>query len=124
MLTTLLPVTEGTARIAGFDLVKHPEAVRKKIGYVSQMLSADGDLTGYENLLISAKLYGMPRAEWSRRIAQGLEFMELAHVGGKLVHQYSVRKTLRVGENPRTAPRIRYDHPDDHARHGRSRSSM
>ena len=66
MLTTLLPVTEGTARIAGFDLVKHPELVRKKIGYVSQMLSADGDLTGYENLLISAKLYGMPRAERSR----------------------------------------------------------
>src|ERR1700747_676026 len=46
MLTTLLPPTEGTANIAGFDLVKHPEAVRKKIGYVSQMLSADGDLTG------------------------------------------------------------------------------
>ncbi len=66
-----------------------PESVRKKIGYVSQMLSADGDLTGYENLLISAKLYGMPRAERSRRIAQALEFMDLAHVGGKLVRQYS-----------------------------------
>src|SRR5258708_67532 len=63
MLTTLLPVTEGTARIAGFDLVKHPELVRKKIGYVSQMLSADGDLTGYENLLISAKIYGMQCAD-------------------------------------------------------------
>jgi len=89
MLTTLLPPTEGTARIAGFDLVKHAEAVRKKIGYVSQMLSADGDLTGYENLLISAKLYGIPRSERSRRIAQALEFMDLAHVGGKLVRQYS-----------------------------------
>ncbi len=60
MLTTLLPPTEGTARIAGVDLVKHPESVRKK-----------------------------PRAERSRRIAQALEFMELAHVGGKLVRQYS-----------------------------------
>src|SRR6202021_748528 len=89
MLTTLLPVTEGTAKIAGFDLVRHPEAVRKKIGYVSQMLSADGDLTGYENLLISAKLYGMPRSERSPRIMQGLEFMDLAHVSGKLVKQYS-----------------------------------
>jgi ABC-2 type transport system ATP-binding protein len=89
MLTTLLPVTEGTARIAGFDIVQHPEAVRKKIGYVSQMLSADGDLTGYENLLISAKLYGMPRAERSRRITQALEFMDLEHVSGKLVRQYS-----------------------------------
>ena len=89
MLTTLLPPSEGTAKIAGFDLVQHPEAVRRKIGYVSQMLSADGDLTGYENLLISAKLYGMPRAERSRRIMQALEFMDLAHVSGKLVRQYS-----------------------------------
>lgn len=89
MLTTLLPPTEGTAKIAGFDLVRHPEAVRKKIGYVSQMLSADGDLTGYENLLISAKLYGIPRAERTRRIAQALEFMDLAQVGNKRVKQYS-----------------------------------
>ena len=76
MLTTLLPPSEGTAKIDGFDLVQHPEAVRRKIGYVSQMLSADGDLTGYENLLISAKLYGMPRSERPRRIAQAFEFME------------------------------------------------
>jgi ABC-2 type transport system ATP-binding protein len=89
MLTTLLPPSEGTARIAGCDLVQHPEEVRRKIGYVSQMLSADGDLTGYENLLISAKLYGIPRSERGRRIAQGLEFMELAQVGSKLVRQYS-----------------------------------
>src|ERR1700693_6294129 len=89
MLTTLLEPSEGTARIAGYDLVQHPEAVRRKIGYVSQMLSADGDLTGYENLLISAKLYGIPRTERIRRIAQALEFMELAQVGGKLVRQYS-----------------------------------
>jgi ABC-2 type transport system ATP-binding protein len=89
MLTTLLPPTEGTAMIAGFDLIKHPEAVRGKIGYVSQALSADGDLTGRENLLISAKLYGIPRAERTRRIAQAMEFMDLAHVGNKRVRQYS-----------------------------------
>src|ERR1700731_3541689 len=88
MLTTLLPPTEGTATIAGYDLVKHPELVRKKIGYVAQMLSADGDLTGYENLLISAKLYGIPRAEREQRIAQGLEFMELGGVAGKLAKHY------------------------------------
>jgi ABC-2 type transport system ATP-binding protein len=89
MLTTLLPPTSGTARIAGFDLVKHPEAVRRKIGYVSQMLSADGDLTGYENLLITAKLFGIHRSERASRIAQALEFMDLSHVGNKLVGQYS-----------------------------------
>ncbi len=89
MLTTLLQPSEGTAKIDGFDIVQHPEAVRGKIGYVSQMLSADGDLTGYENLLISAKLYGIPRAERARRIANAFEFMDLSHVSGKLVRQYS-----------------------------------
>jgi ABC-2 type transport system ATP-binding protein len=57
MLTTLLPPTQGTAFVAGFDIVRESREVRRRIGYVSQMLSADGDLTGYENLLISAKLY-------------------------------------------------------------------
>ena len=89
MLTTLLPPTSGTALIDGFDIVKQPRQVRRRIGYVSQMLSADGDLTGYENLLISAKLYGIPRSERARRIAQSLEFMELLHAARKSVRHYS-----------------------------------
>jgi len=89
MLTTLLPPTSGTALIDGFDIVKQPRQVRRRIGYVSQMLSADGDLTGYENLLISAKLYGIPRSERAHRIAQSLEFMELSHAARKSVRHYS-----------------------------------
>ena len=89
MLTTLLPPTSGTALIDGFDIVKQPRHVRRRIGYVSQMLSADGDLTGYENLLISAKLYGIPRSERARRIAQSLEFMELSNAAQKSVRHYS-----------------------------------
>jgi ABC-2 type transport system ATP-binding protein len=89
MLTTLLPPSSGTALIDGFDVVKQPRQVRRRIGYVSQMLSADGDLTGYENLLISAKLYGIPRHERSQRIAQSLDFMELSHAAQKSVRQYS-----------------------------------
>jgi ABC-2 type transport system ATP-binding protein len=89
MLTTLLQPSDGTARVAGHDIVKHPEAVRRNIGYVSQMLSADGDLTGYENLLISAKMYGIPRSERAARIAKAFEFMELSHVADKRVRQYS-----------------------------------
>jgi ABC-2 type transport system ATP-binding protein len=89
MLTTLLPPTSGTGLIDGFDIVREPRRVRRRIGYVSQMLSADGDLTGYENLLISAKLYGIPRGERSQRIAQALEFMELSHAAQKSVRQYS-----------------------------------
>jgi ABC-2 type transport system ATP-binding protein len=89
MLTTLLAPSEGTALVAGYDVVREPRQVRRKIGYVSQMLSADGDLTGYENLLISAKLYGIPRAERKIRITRALEFMKLAHVADKFVKHYS-----------------------------------
>lgn len=89
MLTTLLPPSSGTARIADCDLVGAPAAVRHKIGYVSQMLSADGELTGYENLLVAAKLYLIPRAERPSRIAQALEFMDLGEAGRRSVRQYS-----------------------------------
>ena len=89
MLITLLPPSEGTALVAGFDIIREPREVRRRIGYVSQMLSADGDLTGYENLLISAKLYGIPRSQRSARIAEALDFMELSNVAGKLVKHYS-----------------------------------
>jgi len=89
MLITLLPPTSGTALVAGFDIVKNSKEVRRHIGYVSQMLSADGDLTGYENLLISAKLYGLPRAERAERIAQALAFMDLTDVRNKIVRHYS-----------------------------------
>jgi ABC-2 type transport system ATP-binding protein len=89
MLTTLLPPSAGTAVVAGFDIVRRPEAVRKRIGYVSQMLSADGDLTGYENLLISAKLYEIPRGERAGRIKEALAFMDLTDSSRKLVKHYS-----------------------------------
>jgi ABC-2 type transport system ATP-binding protein len=89
MLTTLLPPTSGTATVAGFDIVKHPADVRRNIGYVAQMLSADGDLTGYENLLISAKLYGLRGRHREERIADALEFMNLADAARKRVKQYS-----------------------------------
>ena len=80
MLTTLLPPTSGTALVAGLDIVRQPRQVRRHIGYVSQMLSADGDLTGYENLLISAELYGLTRTERNERITQALNFMVLLTV--------------------------------------------
>ncbi|VTZ50650.1 Multidrug ABC transporter ATP-binding protein (fragment) [Methylocella tundrae] len=63
MLTTLLPPSSGSATIAGFDLAKQPQEIRAHIGYVPQLLSADGALSGYENLLLSARLYLVPRSE-------------------------------------------------------------
>src|SRR5574340_1062458 len=68
MLTTLLPATSGTARVAGFDIRRKPNDVRRSIGYVPQILSADGTLTGYENLLVFARLFDIPTAERIPRI--------------------------------------------------------
>jgi ABC-2 type transport system ATP-binding protein len=89
MLTTLLPPTSGTARIAGFDISREPEQVRRHIGYVQQLLSADGSLTGYENLLLSARLYAIPRRERGERIREALAAMNLSEAANRLVHHYS-----------------------------------
>ncbi|HMK78872.1 MAG TPA: ATP-binding cassette domain-containing protein [Xanthobacteraceae bacterium] len=89
MLTTLLPPTSGTATIAGFDIVRAPAQVRRHIGYVPQLLSADGSLTGYENVLLSARLYGVPRRERAERIARALAQMGLSEAAHHLANQYS-----------------------------------
>lgn len=89
MLTTLLPPTSGTACVAGFDIVHQAGSVRRMIGYVPQLLSADGALTGYENLLMFSKLYDVPRNERKQRIHQSLELMQLENASGKLVNTYS-----------------------------------
>src|SRR5471032_3382720 len=77
MLTTLLPPSYGEARVAGFSVIRQAVDVRRAIGYVPQAVSVDGSLTGYENLLIFAKLYDIPGRERQARIREALEFMGL-----------------------------------------------
>jgi ABC-2 type transport system ATP-binding protein len=89
MLTTLLPPTSGQAKVAGFDVQRKASRVRAAIGYVPQLVSVDGTLTGYENLLIFAKLYGVPRGERKARIAAGLEFVGLEEAAHRKVAGYS-----------------------------------
>ncbi|MGO8909041.1 MAG: ATP-binding cassette domain-containing protein [Bradyrhizobium sp.] len=89
MLTTLLPPTSGSATVAGYDIVTQPSDVRRHIGYVPQLLSADGSLTGYENMLLSARLYGIPRRERAERIADSLTRMGLSEVAHHLAGKYS-----------------------------------
>src|ERR1700751_198360 len=60
MMTTLIPITAGTARIVGHDVQKDPDAVRRAIGVIPQALTSDLDLTVEENLNIYAKLYDVP----------------------------------------------------------------
>jgi ABC-2 type transport system ATP-binding protein len=89
MLTTLLPPTSGNACIGAFDIAHHAADVRRVIGYVPQLLSADGALTGYENLKAFTKLYDVPRTERESRVRDALAFMGLADVANKLVRTYS-----------------------------------
>jgi ABC-2 type transport system ATP-binding protein len=89
ILTTLLPATSGEASVAGFDVAKQPSEVRRLIGYVPQLLSAEGSLTGWENLLISARLHRVPRSERRGRIDRALEFMNLTDAGDRLASTYS-----------------------------------
>jgi ABC-2 type transport system ATP-binding protein len=89
MLSTLLRPTSGEASVAGFSVTRRASDVRRVIGYVPQMISADGALTGYENLMIFAKLQDIPRAERASRVRSALASIGLERMGGKLVRTYS-----------------------------------
>ena len=89
MLITLLQPTSGTAAVAGADIRREPALVRRRIGYVPQLVSADGSLTARENLRLSARLYHLPRESREGAIAESLAFMGLTDVGDRLVRTYS-----------------------------------
>lgn len=108
ILTTLLPPTSGEAFVDGFSVVHQASKVRRVIGYVPQALSADGTLTGYENLLIFAKLYDIPAKIRKERIFDVLDFMGLTEHANKLVRNYSggmIRK-LEVAQSLLHNPKI------------------
>jgi ABC-2 type transport system ATP-binding protein len=108
MLTTLLPPSAGSARVDGLDVVRQAGAVRRIIGYVPQMLSADGTLTGRENLLVFARLYDVPRRERRPRVEDALGFMGLADAADRLVRQYSggMIRRLEVAQSMIHNPRV------------------
>lgn len=108
MMTTLLPPTSGDARIAGYSVTRDAGQVRRLIGYVPQMLSADGTLTGYENLLIMAKLYDIPRQEREQRVRDALAFMGLEEAADKLVRTYSggMIRRLEFAQSMLHRPRV------------------
>lgn len=108
MLTTLLPPTSGEAWVAGFSIIRQAVDVRRSIGYVPQAVSVDGSLTGFENLLIFAKLYDLPRREQKARIAEALEFMGLTADGNRLVSQYSggMVRRLEIAQSTLHRPRV------------------
>ena len=124
MLTTMLPPSSGSAMVAGRSILADPVGVRKRMGYVSQMISADGALTGCENLLLFARIYGVPKAERRQRIDDALGFMGLADARDKLVRTYSggMIRRLEIAQSMLHRPQVLFlDEPtiglDPAARH-------
>ncbi|UNQ73551.1 ATP-binding cassette domain-containing protein [Infirmifilum sp. NZ] len=89
ILTTQIPATSGTALVYGFDVQRDGKRVRSLIGYVPQEFSVWTDVTGYENLLFYAKIYGIPRDRRERVIWDALELMGLSDAAKRLVRTYS-----------------------------------
>ena len=71
MITTLLRPAGGRIEVFGTDVVRSPMQVRRLLGYVPQQLSIDGQLTGYENVTLFARLFDVPRRERRARVARG-----------------------------------------------------
>ena len=108
MLTTLLPPTEGTALINGFDVKQRPDDVRRSIGVIPQAMTSDLELSVEENLLIFAKLYGVPREKRKRLMNELLEAVELTQWRDKPVKMLSggMRRRVEIARGLVHEPRV------------------
>lgn len=85
MLTGLLSPTSGTARVAGFDVGREPEQVKRRIGYMSQRFSLYEDLTVRENIRLFGGIYGLSNSDIQRKTALLLEKLQINAEADKLV---------------------------------------
>ncbi|MEU8124965.1 ATP-binding cassette domain-containing protein [Spirillospora sp. NPDC049024] len=108
MLCTLLRPSGGSARVAGFDVVRERDAVRRNIGLVFQDPTVDGYLSGEQNLRFHAELYGVPRAATAARIRQVLEMVNLWDRRRDLVQTYSggMKRRLEIARGLLHSPRV------------------
>jgi len=108
MLTTLIEPTSGTARINDFDIREDPNDVRKCIGVIPQASTADLDLSLDENLMIFAKLYGVPRERRKRDVKELLDAVDLGAWADKPVKFLSggMRRRLEIARGLVHQPKI------------------
>jgi ABC-2 type transport system ATP-binding protein len=89
ILTTLLRPDDGSARVAGFDVVRDAARVRERIGLAGQYAAVDENLTGFENLEMVGRLYHIGRRHSRERARELLSSFDLTEAGGRLVRTYS-----------------------------------
>jgi ABC-2 type transport system ATP-binding protein len=108
MLCTLITPTGGSARVAGFDVVKNPLGVRRRIGLVFQDPTLDEYLTAYENLHFHAELYRVPRDRAAERIQAVLEMVGLWERRASLVRTFSggMKRRLEIARGLLHSPRV------------------
>jgi ABC-2 type transport system ATP-binding protein len=98
MLTTVLKPTEGKAMILGKDVTKQNSNVKNSIGVLQQTYTADDDLTGYQNIMLIASLYGVPKEIAKKRSMELLKLVELTEFKDREVQTYSggMRRRLEL----------------------------
>jgi ABC-2 type transport system ATP-binding protein len=108
MLTTLIPVTEGNAMVAGIDVRRHPNQVRQNIGVIPQALTSDLDLTGWENIDIYGEFFGLSRRERRERGQRLLKMVGLSERAQDLVATYSggMRRRLEIARGLIHSPEV------------------
>jgi ABC-2 type transport system ATP-binding protein len=107
-ITALLPVHSGTISVFGLDVARRKMAVRRLIGYVPQLLSADGALTGRENVGLFARLFDVPRRERAERVDEAIAAMGLTEAAGRPASTYSggMVRRLELAQALVSAPRL------------------
>ena len=110
MLSTLLRPTSGSATVAGFDVTRDRDNVRKSIGVVFQEPALDGKLTGRENLEFHTMMYGIGKAERRRRIDEVLSLVELEDKAATLVEKYSggMKRRLEIARGLTHRPKVHF----------------
>jgi ABC-2 type transport system ATP-binding protein len=108
ILTTLLPPDSGSARVAGYDVVRDAAALRSVIGLAGQFAAVDENLTGRENLELVGRLYHLRGAEARRRADEMLERFELTDAAARTVKTYSggMRRRLDLGASLIGGPQV------------------
>ena len=108
ILTTLLPVQSGSVTIAGYDLAKEPQQVRRSIGIVFQDETLDRDLTVWETLELHGRIYSMPKAERKERIDEIIKLVELEEKRNVRTRFLSggMKRRLEIGRGLMTRPKV------------------